>query len=180
MKILVALLVAAAVLTPATGEQPPTIDATTVFALRDSLTLLTPKPRQVSRRLADLCAMLPPPGAADAERKRAGPHAQAFVNYYVSADGEAAMAAADGSFPVGTVIVKEKLEYADRAVTAVGGMVKRAPGFDPGNGDWEYFFAERGGDFAIGRIDSCAGCHARARSADFVFGRPPAASPQPN
>jgi hypothetical protein len=171
MKTLLLLLVASCTSMLVAADDPPAIDADSVFALHESLTLLTPTPHRVSARVALLCVAPTPPDALDAERERAGPHADVAVNYYVSPAGAAAMASRDGPFPVGTILLKEKLASVDGEAAAVGGMVKRAPGFDPQNGDWEYFYAERAGDFAIGRLSNCAGCHARARKADFVFGR---------
>jgi hypothetical protein len=76
-----------------------------------------------------------------------------------------------GTYPVGTVIQLIPQEA----------MVKRAPGFDPGSNDWEFFTLDvtaagtkivtRGGSEVINRFSgtSCAGCHSAAEPQfDFV------------
>jgi len=78
------------------------------------------------------------------------------------------------TFPAGAVIVKEK--YAGpKAVkpdlVAIGLMIKRAPGFDPAHGDWDYAYYEP----ALGIVQTeeqstyCATCHAGAAATDFVY-----------
>ena len=65
------------------------------------------------------------------------------------------------AFPEGAVIVNEKLTEKD-GVIGGGGMIKRAAGFDAKNGDWAYFYAEKGGGFSSGHLQNCADCHAGA------------------
>lgn len=70
-------------------------------------------------------------------------------------------------FPVGTMLMLMPGEA----------MVKRGPGFDSANGDWEYFvlggnaagtrIKERGAGISNG-AGSCRECHAGGRSFDFV------------
>ena len=49
-------------------------------------------------------------------------------------------------------------------------MIKRAPGYDPANGDWKYFYFEDGSAVESGRIAPCIACHRGASDRDFVFG----------
>jgi hypothetical protein len=76
-----------------------------------------------------------------------------------------------GTYPVGTVIQLIPQEA----------MVKRAPGFDPGSNDWEFFTLDvtaagttivtRGGSEVINRFNGtgCADCHSAAEPEfDFV------------
>jgi hypothetical protein len=75
-------------------------------------------------------------------------------------------------FPVGAVIVREKLLSADApSPELVAVMVKREKGFSRKTGDWEYLVVE--GDLSkITRREktgSCSRCHAGAESTDFVF-----------
>ena len=63
--------------------------------------------------------------------------------------------------------MKEKLGP-NHAVADIGGMIKRAPGYDAANGDWEFLFFARGGDFASGKLSNCVDCHNGARR-DHVF-----------
>ena len=65
--------------------------------------------------------------------------------------------------------MKEKLGE-DGALTGVGGMIKRTAGFDPKNGDWEYFYSDKVEGFSIGRLQKCAGCHDLVKHTDYVFG----------
>lgn len=86
------------------------------------------------------------------------------------------MKSMDQNFPTGTIVLKEKLSQTDGSVAAIGGMVKRANGFDIKSGDWEYFYAAKSGDFEIGSIPNCVSCHAKAKSKDYVFSRTKSAS----
>ena len=52
----------------------------------------------------------------------------------------------------------------------VGGMIKRAPGYDPAHGDWEYFYFEKPEKIERGRIATCVKCHAYAHTTDHVYG----------
>ncbi len=50
-------------------------------------------------------------------------------------------------------------------------MVKREPGYFPSGGDWEWVVVRADGNvLALGRLETCARCHADA-AADFVFPR---------
>jgi hypothetical protein len=67
-----------------------------------------------------------------------------------------------GSYPVGTVI----------QIVPVEAMVKRAPGYNPDAGDWEFFLldasaagttiTQRGPRDVVGPGGNCLGCHAKA------------------
>lgn len=51
-------------------------------------------------------------------------------------------------------------------------MHKRAKGYDPRSGDWEYavVHGDRSEVEAQGKLASCRSCHAFARETGFVFG----------
>jgi hypothetical protein len=55
---------------------------------------------------------------------------------------------------------------------AVTAMQKMAPGYDPEHGDWYYLVVFRDGRTATmqGPLESCRGCHERARARDYLFG----------
>jgi Cytochrome P460 len=154
-------------ITSAGHAEELTITEQSVFSFYKSLDLLTPSPIIVSVELAIKCTT---PTAAElaADERRTGPHSDAFVNLYVNELAKRAIADKAVLFPTGAVIVKEKLKR-DVSATAVGGMVKRAAGFDPDHGDWEYFYAAKSGGFASGRLDNCIACHTQAKSRDYVF-----------
>jgi hypothetical protein len=141
-----------------------------VLSSYKTLELLTPSPLVVSAQLASLCTT-PTAAQLAADEQQFGPHSDTLINLYVNALAKRAIEHDQGRFPTGTVIVKEKLKHGN-SLNGMGGMVKRAPGFDPANGDWEYFYAGQSGGFASGRLSNCISCHAQAKSKDYVFSRP--------
>ncbi len=82
-----------------------------------------------------------------------------------------------GPFPTGSVIVKEKLAtFRETASRSLGVMIKREPGFDSENADWEFLFQASDGRLARGASDmpGCYGCHraqsfAGTKTLDYVF-----------
>jgi hypothetical protein len=128
---------------------------------------LTERPMAVSASLSTLCVS-PVPDLLEAERERAGPHAQTLVHLYSHGVDRSTFAAEERRFPAGTLVVKEKLA-ADLRAEGVGGMQKMEPGYDPEGGDWLYFYASRSGSFTSGRLESCRSCHLRAKASDFVY-----------
>jgi Cytochrome P460 len=115
----------------------------------------------------------------DAARKQVGPHAHASIVVYMNDLAATAFRSKSSSYPVGAIVVKEKLThgYKDenrRAVPGgrhgVGGMVKRSPGYDSKHGDWEYFYFENAEAVESGRISTCVSCHQSAKARDHVFG----------
>lgn len=130
------------------------------------------KPYRISSVLNVLCDA-PSPDRVDEERKR-NPHASTLVTVFVNETGRAAMYAKNApSFPVGSVIVKQKFEpYGERAAPILSTvMVKRERGYNQDVGDWE--FAVVGSDGreirARGKLANCAACHTPERANDFVF-----------
>ncbi len=70
----------------------------------------------------------------------------------------------------GALLVESLAPTADAAPTAHFVMVKRAPGYFPAGGDFEYLVVDpTGGVLARGELPTCARCHAEAPH-DFVFG----------
>ena len=75
-------------------------------------------------------------------------------------------------FPVGTVIVKEKLARVDsNSPELMTVMVRHAKGYNPENGDWEYLVVGGKGTRidAQGKLATCQSCHSRAPAEDNVF-----------
>ena len=86
--------------------------------------------------------------------------------------GQAIGAGNAGKFPVGSIIVREKLAKPDdKEPELVAVMIKREPGFNPEGGDWLFLTAD--GTLAKVRErqkkGSCLGCHKSERANDFVF-----------
>ena len=165
IRFLVLGFAAASTLTSLTAE--PEIDEQSVFELPNTLQRITQRPRLVSATIAALCTS-PSPDLVAKEAARSGPHTGALVNIYVSESAVQDMASPRRHFAVGTVVVKEKLSP-EGTVAAVGGMVKRAPGFDRAHGDWEYFYAEKGKAMSKGLLPNCIACHAKVESTDYVY-----------
>lgn len=94
-----------------------------------------------------------------------------YYHLYVSEPGVVVMKTGQGTYPEGTVVLKEKFPDASANTTKLfTGMIKRQKGFNPEGGDWEYFVLS--GDAktvqARGTISSCVACHSIYRSTDFV------------
>lgn len=95
-----------------------------------------------------------------------------FVYANPAARGALKANAAKPRFPAGSVIVRETLaQPGDEKPVLLVAMVKRAPGFNPKGGDWEFLTIEP----SLTKIEarqkkgSCFGCHAAQRARDFVF-----------
>ncbi len=130
---------------------------------------LTREPREVSRRLAMLCRVLAPEEIAQ-DREQYGPHSLAWVHVYANKAAAAELARSRRQFPVGAVIIKEKLGE-QQAVAGIGAMQKMPPGYDPEGGDWQYVYVDESGKLAQGRLENCRTCHMRAKERDHVYFR---------
>lgn len=127
---------------------------------------VNPTPILVSRAFAGSCsisvdtAFLP------------DPHENTYITVYVNDTGKQTMLTqANPTFPVGTVIVKQKSSsvQGDR-VQLLTVMEKQKAGFNPQNGDWDY--AVLSGDAAQiqahGKLPKCQGCHALVKDQDYT------------
>lgn len=136
---------------------------------------VTPEPVDMAASTAMLC-MIPTKWQAP------NPHMPKVFKVFVNPLGAKAFKSEKPKFPVGTMIVKEKY---DAMATTPGGfsrvlkpgakpelmtaMVKRAPGFDPENGDWEYLVLDRAMTRQEGKVTHCQSCHLGVKTRDFVF-----------
>ncbi len=113
--------------------------------------------------------------AAASPNQQASPHLKKYITVYVNKPGQAAMMLEQTPrFPVGTVIVKEKLSKpGDKTPELMTVMVKRGTGFNPENGNWEYLVLDGTGTrvTAQGKLQKCQSCHgeAPAKQSDHVF-----------
>ena len=74
-------------------------------------------------------------------------------------------------FPIGSMIVKEKLGSADSTTPELlTAMIKREPGYNPEGGDWEYLVLDGAASKIIeqGKLTRCSGCHLPYNGSDFV------------
>jgi hypothetical protein len=135
----------------------------------------------------------------DRQVAKDGPHALTAISIYMNHEAAEAFRTRASNYPVGAIIVKEKAtipaqkgppvapvpslageslvlnEAAKRAGDLVrsagsGGMIKRAPGYDPVHGDWEYFYFTDSEHVEHGKLATCIQCHEVARSTDRVYG----------
>jgi Cytochrome P460 len=75
-------------------------------------------------------------------------------------------------FPVGSIIVREKLSRPDaNQPDLLAVMIKREPGFNPAGGDWLFLTVDGAASKVIKRMKkgACLECHRSARERDFVF-----------
>ncbi len=160
-----AVLVVGTVL--ATSKREP---ATTLELVKDyaKWTKATATPVRLSSYLDGLCVALPQK-EIDALHA-ANPHLDRFIQVYVNPVGEKAMMK-NGTFPVGSVIVKEKHDGEDGAVLLSTVMIKREKGYNSACGDWQFAVID-GFTTKVtvdGKLESCMTCHMQRSEQDFVF-----------
>jgi Cytochrome P460 len=97
-------------------------------------------------------------------------HAEAAFHIYCNELGNAALWDVFETFPVGAIIVKEKINIESGVTELFTGMLKRPAGYSTGSGDWEYFTVD--GDAnevkSRGKLKECMECHQKYESFDFV------------
>jgi len=132
-------------------------------------TKINSKPFQMQPQAAAACAAPMP------SQSPRSPHMMKYVTVYVNDLGKKAMTTQKSPiFPVGSIILKEKLSKPDsKHPELMTVMVKREKDFNPGCGDWEFMVFSGDGKLvtARGKIESCANCHQTlpALSSDYVF-----------
>ncbi len=126
----------------------------------------TEEPIMVNRLVSFACAT--------SHQTLHGPHLKPSIVVRTNAEAFAAFCAKQSPMPVGTVVLKEKHENVaatDRA-NEFGAMIKRAPGYDPEHGDWEYVYGSIWPKlkFERGKLANCIACHdAYAKANDYLF-----------
>jgi hypothetical protein len=109
------------------------------------------------------------------DKPQKSPHekgSQTFARVFANELANAEIYKDAPKFPVGSIIVREKLLNAeDTKPELVTVMVKREKGFSKKTGDWEYLVIEGAMDKISKRetVSSCSKCHANAANTDFVF-----------
>ncbi len=74
--------------------------------------------------------------------------------------------------PVGATLVERLFDAGGTEPVVSFVMTKRAPGYDPGHGDWEYVVVARDGTIEErGKIGLCERCHAEAPHDHLFRGR---------
>ena len=126
-------------------------------------TLVNPTPQLMEPASAISCV------AVTTDRN---PHFNKYVSVFVNSVGrEAMMTQLNPRFPVGSMIVKEKLDKADSTTPELlTAMIKREPGYNPEAGDWEFLTLDGAASKIVerGKLGRCSGCHKPYQSSDFV------------
>jgi len=153
------------------SAQPDQTELETIFAHYKDWANLTPHPENVSMYIYLLCTLPSPEQMAFAESE----HGERYLNVFVNQTGAPTMAeVGQREFPVGTVIVKEKLLEAEAtSPSALGLMIKRELGFNPEGNDWEYVYRNEQGEIFRGpeRLPNCQACHLKEVGGDSVYWR---------
>jgi len=122
------------------------------------------------------------------------PHEQFLFKIWVNPIGKAVLVSKKNiPFPVGAIVVKEKFKRPgtptdqnawrqlpnDAKPILLTAMVKREPGYDRPNGDWEYLVLDgKVTKETTTGLQNCAPCHQEQKSRDFIFRRHAGAGPQ--
>jgi len=117
-----------------------------------------------------------PAVSSSTSRSKSKSHDESFgVVYANDLAREALSTQGRTKFPTGSVIVREKLARAEATEPElVAVMIKRAAGFNPRGGDWEFLTA----DGMLTKVSerqktgSCLKCHSTQADRDFVFPLP--------
>lgn len=128
------------------------------------LTRVTDVPFRMSRPSSTLCR-------GSIASYPDNPHGYHYCHVFVSEPGANVLLSGKGTYPVGTVIIKQKFTDASGSNTTLFTvMEKMRKGYDTEFGDWEYsVFDSNGKDIqSRGRIKSCISCHAAFSDTDYV------------
>lgn len=128
-------------------------------------TLVNPTPELMEPLSAISCVIIP-------GRQEPSPHLHKYVSVFVNPVArEEMMTRQSPKFPSGSMIVKEKLGSPDSTKPEVlTAMIKRAPGYNPESGDWEYLVLDGAASKIVerGKLTRCSGCHSSYEQSDFV------------
>lgn len=129
-------------------------------------------PQLMPKPLAIACVIWRAPGGVIVNGET-NPHREKYLTVYVNDVGQKAMLREKNpKFPVGSVIVKEKLPAKDsQTPELLTVMIKQEKGFNPTNGDWEYMVVDGTGTRLEGRGDlqNCQSCHLANKKTDYIF-----------
>lgn len=136
-----------------------------------SWTKANAKPVRLATSLDALCRGIMPDEMDKLRTKN--PHFSRMITVYTNKIGEEAMAKG-GTFPEGSVIVKEKSNsYAGETSGVVMStvMIKRKKGYNPACGDWEFAAVDAAATKTngVGKLENCMKCHAEKSKNNYVF-----------
>ena len=119
-------------------------------------TVVNAEPVKLDPVMAALCA--------DIRSRPDTPHKDKYIRVYVNTVGEEAfLTTKNPKFPIGTIVVKEKLsEKQSQTPEFYTIMLKREAGYNPRGGDWQYLIMDSA-KLKIEKpanLESCQSCHA--------------------
>ncbi|MCO5297669.1 MAG: cytochrome P460 family protein [Fimbriimonadaceae bacterium] len=149
------------------GQNPSPPDRLGEVRMFHTWTRVNPEPVEIGYRADALCVNPSPELRHKAE---SNPHRFKTITVWVNAQGKRTMMRG-GTFPVGSVIVKEKRQEKTGPVELSTVMIKRPRGFNPSCGDWEFAVLDRSGEKvqARGKLSTCQACHVEQVKTDYVF-----------
>ena len=148
-------------------QSSPTVPESDLASLANyrQWTLVNPTPQLMEPRVSTDCAMRP-------GRQEPSPHVDKYISVFVNSVGrDEMMTKRHPKFPVGSMIVKEKLGSPDSTKPELlTAMIKRGPGFNPESGDWEYLVLDGAASKIVerGKLTRCSGCHRPYKFSDFI------------
>jgi len=148
------------------------LDATGEIAGYKRWTKVNKEPQIVASEVAIMCAR---PTEAQLDMDAKNPHNDKFITVYVNDIGKDEMVTKKyPKFPIGTVIVKEKLTTAEsKEPELLTVMIKRGKDYNPKVGDWEFLTFNGAGTetTARGKLENCQTCHLVEKPTDYVSRR---------
>ena len=161
------LLSASSLLTLGLTPQKPPESVETLVGGYGKWTKVNDKPFPVGFWMDMLCRNLT---KKEVEFIQASPHHKKYITVFVNPLGKESMLK-NLTFPVGSVIVKEKHLEPNGPTELSTVMIKRSKGFNPDCGDWEFATLGSSGKkvTSSGKIQSCMSCHMTQKNADFTY-----------
>jgi len=138
------------------------------------------QPKSVASQVTERCIANPYEGMRRSDGyPENNPHRSDLIQIRVNDVGRNAYRLGNPA-PVGTVVIKEKHLFPEVGESvrvdrpfAVAAMIKRASGYDPEHGDWEYAYQVnlpvKDKSLIQGKLANCIGCHQDVRNQDYLF-----------
>ena len=128
-------------------------------------TLVNPTPQLMEQAPANLCGRV-------TGREEGSPHLHKYISVFVNSIGrDQMMTKRNPKYPVGSMIVKEKLATADSTTPELlTAMIKREAGYNPESGDWEFLVLDGAASEIVerGKLTRCSSCHLPYQNRDFI------------
>lgn len=157
---------------PAQASEPRVATAVKEIEGYKNWEKVNPIPLFMRARVAQDCAALFSAKGVPLDLSN-NPHRNKYFTVFVNDVGKKAMLGQKNPlFPIGSVIVKEKLPAKDSSTPELlTVMIKQSKGFNPASGDWEYMVVDASGTRieARGDLENCQECHVSNSNADYVF-----------